>query len=189
MTRVLILYGTTEGQTAKIAEALASAIRAQGVAVDLADASESDPSPEGYDGVLVAASVHAGGYQRSVLLWLRAHAEALRLRKTAFVSVCLGVLQHDPQVNGELALLRDRFLAAARWRPDSVKVVAGALPYTKYNWVKRWLMRRIVRKAGGDIDTARDYEYTDWTDVAGLGHEFAKAVAGAAVSAPAAVPH
>jgi menaquinone-dependent protoporphyrinogen oxidase len=185
MTRVLILYGTTEGQTAKIAEALASAIRAQGAVVDLADASESDPSPEGYDGVVVAASVHAGGYQRAVLLWLRAHAEALRLRRTAFVSVCLGVLQHDPQVDGELAVLRDRFLTAARWRPDTVKVVAGSLPYTKYNWLKRWMMRRIVRKAGGDIDTSRDYEYTDWTDVAGFGREFAAAVTD--VAPPAAV--
>ena len=28
------------------------------------------------------------------------------------------------------------------------------------------MMRRIVRKVGGDIDITRDYEYTDWEDVA-----------------------
>jgi menaquinone-dependent protoporphyrinogen oxidase len=180
MTRVLILYGTTEGQTARIAEALASAIRGQGAVVDLVDAAKKEPSPEGYDGVVVAASVHAGGYQRSVRHWVRSHADGLRTRRTAFVSVCLGVLQHDPQVDRELAMIRDRFLAATGWRPDLVKVVAGGLPYTKYNWIKRWMMRRIVRKAGGDIDTRRDYEYTDWNDVAAFGREFAVAVSSAA---------
>ena len=53
------------------------------------------------------------------------------------------------------------------------KTVAGALPYTKYGWLKKWIMRRIVAKAGGDTDTTRDYEYTDWNDV----REFARAFA------------
>ncbi|MNC94612.1 Protoporphyrinogen IX dehydrogenase [menaquinone] [compost metagenome] len=50
--------------------------------------------------------------------------------------------------------------------------MAGALPYSKYNWVKRWMMRRIVAKAGGDTDTSRDYEYTDWNDLRAFAKEF-----------------
>jgi len=79
--------------------------------------------------------------------------------------VCLGVLQHDPGVDRELKAIIDRFLAATGWQPDVVKIVAGALPYTRYNWFTRVAMKRIVRKAGGDTDTSRDYEYTDWDDV------------------------
>ena len=30
------------------------------------------------------------------------------------------------------------------------------------DWLKRMVMRSIVRKEGGDIDTSQDYEYTDW---------------------------
>jgi menaquinone-dependent protoporphyrinogen oxidase len=185
MTRVLILYGTTEGQTAKIATALAGAMRADGTSVDVVNASENGPSPEAYDAVVVAASVHAGGYQRSVRRWVAAHAGPLRLRQTAFVSVCLGVLQHDPRVDLELTMIRNQFLAAVGWRPDTIKVVAGGLPYTKYNWLKRWMMRRIVRKAGGDIDTTRDYEYTDWNDVAQFGRAFAALVSSAPATAAA----
>jgi len=33
-------------------------------------------------------------------------------------------------------------------------------------------MKRIVRKAGGDIDTSRDYEYTDWDDLRRFAGEF-----------------
>ena len=39
------------------------------------------------------------------------------------------------------------------WRPGTVKLVAGALPYTQYAWFKRLIMKRIVGKAGGDTDT------------------------------------
>ena len=153
MTRILVLYGSTHGQTAQIAEAVADAMRAQGAEVDLADAATRNPAPDAYAAVVVAASVHAGGYQRPVQRWVRGHTEALRDRASAFVSVCLGVLQHDPGVDRELGLIRDLFLAATGWKPSIIKVVAGALPYTKYNWIKRWIMRRIVRKAGGDTDT------------------------------------
>jgi len=165
MPRILVLYGTTEGQTRKIAEVLATEMRVRGADVDLADAAVDRPVASAYAAVVVAASVHAGGYQRSVGRWLRANAVALRGRPTAFVSVCLGVLQHDPAVDRELKAIVDRFVEPTGWRPDLTKIVAGALPYTKYNWFTRWAMKRIVRKAGGDIDTSRDHEYTDWDDV------------------------
>jgi menaquinone-dependent protoporphyrinogen oxidase len=176
MARILVLFGTTDGQTARIAGALAEAIHDAGLTADLVDASHADPAPEEYDGVLVAGSVHAGGYQRAVERWVRAHAATLTGRPGAFVSVCLGVLQHDPKVDAELRRIREHFFDATGWHPEIVHVVAGALPYTKYNWLKRWVMRRIVAKAGGDTDVSRDYEYTDWDDVRRFGTGFAGAV-------------
>jgi menaquinone-dependent protoporphyrinogen oxidase len=172
MTRILVLYATTEGQTRKIAESLAAAMRARGADVNVVDAAAHSPDADAYGAVVVAASVHAGGYQPAVRRWVQASTEALRSRPTAFVSVCLGVLQHDPEVDHELKTILGLFLAATGWRPDVTKILAGALPYTKYNWFKRWLMKRIVRKAGGDIDTSRDYEYTDWHDVRRFAGEF-----------------
>ena len=62
-------------------------------------------------------------------------------------------------------------------------MVAGALRYTHYNWLKRWMMKRIVTKAGGNTDTSRDYEYTDWAAVRAFADEFRRA---AELSAPAA---
>jgi menaquinone-dependent protoporphyrinogen oxidase len=188
MTRILVLYGTTEGQTRKIAEVLAAEMRARGAHVDLVDAAAHSPIPIAYAAVVVAASVHAGGYQRSVRRWVKANAAALRSRPTAFVSVCLGVLQHDPKVARELQAIIDRFLADTSWQPDATKIVAGALPYTKYNWLTRWAMKRIVRKAGGDIDTSRDYEYTDWDDVRRFAGEVLTMVDGRTSAAEARQP-
>jgi menaquinone-dependent protoporphyrinogen oxidase len=51
--------------------------------------------------------------------------------------------------------------------------VAGALPYSKYNFFIRFIMRRIAAQAGGDVDTSRDYEYTDWGAVDRFASQFA----------------
>jgi menaquinone-dependent protoporphyrinogen oxidase len=174
MTDFLVIYGTTDGQTAKIADALARDLRSLGATVDVVDAASSPPSPAGYRATVVAASVHAGGYQSAVVRWLQRHRALLSDRPAAFVSVCLGVLQHDAAVDVELEAIMSRLFAKTAWTPRIRKIVAGALPYTRYNLFKRWMMRRIVRKAGGDTDTTRDYEYTDWSDLA----DFARTLMG-----------
>ncbi len=141
----------------------ASELRVHRHDTDVVQATNRVASPDDYAGVIVAASVNAGGYQKNVRRWVRMHAQALARRPNAFVSVCLGVLQREPEVDAHLRSIVDAFASSTGWRPDEVKVVAGALPYTKYNLITRWVMKRIVSKAGGD--TARDYEYTDWDDV------------------------
>ena len=186
MSRVLVLYGTTDGHTAKVARSIGETLRNQGAFVDIVEAGRAAPRPEDYAGVVVAASVHASGYQRPVREWVHTHRQALDGRPTAFVSVCLGILQADPKVQQELARIVDRFLAATEWRPTVIKPVAGALLYTHYNWIKRWVMKRIVRKAGGDTDTSRDYEYTDWNDLRMFAEQFAQRVSVPAISGDAA---
>ena len=131
----------------------------------------------------MAASVHAGRYQKSVEKWVHAHAAALGRKPAAFVSVCLGVLQHDAKVERDLQAILDRFVAIAGWRPTAVKFVAGALPYTHYGWLRRLVMKRIVAKAGGDTDTSRDFEYTDWNDLRHFAVDF-----GLGLPSPAAAP-
>lgn len=176
MPRVLILYGTTDGQTRKIAAALREALRDQGFSAFVTDANLGAAAvvPEEYDGVIVAASIHAGGFQRPVVHWARQHAAKLNRMPSAFVSVCLAILEKRPETRRELDAIVARFMGATGWRPAAVKFVAGALPYTRYSWLKRWIMRRIVAKAGGDTDTTRDYEYTDWDDLRAFARSFAR---------------
>lgn len=70
MARILVLYGTTDGHTAKVVATVADALRRSGAAVDVIEAGTKEPEPEEYAGVIVAASVHARGYQRSVRHWV-----------------------------------------------------------------------------------------------------------------------
>lgn len=188
MLRILAVYGTTHGQTRKVADAIAEALGAGGIIVDVREAGRAAPPADGYAAVVVAASVHGGTYQKPVMRWVKANAFALNRMPTAFVSVSLGVLQHDEAVQTELKAIAGRFLEATGWRAPLVKQVAGALPYTKYNWFLRRMMKRIAAQAGGDTDTSRDYEYTDWNDLASFARQFGRRVADH-VSPAAAVAH
>lgn len=176
MNRILVLYGTGEGQTQKIANVIGDAMRANGLDVDVIQAGHMDPDPDQYTGVIVAASVHAGGYQKPVGEWLRAHVAQLGRMPTAFVSVCLSILSKNEAGRKEAEAIPQRFFDGIHWHPTVVKIVAGALLYTQYNFVTRWVMKRIVASAGGDTDTSRDYEYTDWNDVRAFAIDFGRRV-------------
>ena len=174
MRSVLIVYGTGDGQTEKIARYMAHCVDVSGIPVVLVNAaSGANPDPTGFGSVIVAASVHAGGYQRAVRKWVTRHADRLNNMPTAFVSVCLGVLEHKAAVDAELARIMTAFFDRTRWHPGTREIVAGALKYTRYNPLKRWVLRRIVRKTGSpDLDTSRDYEYTDWDRLADFARRF-----------------
>jgi menaquinone-dependent protoporphyrinogen oxidase len=167
MARFLIVYGTTDGHTAKIAANLAADLSDHGAMVTVLDASaiRRELPLEPFDGVIVAASIHIGNYQRAVRRWVRAHVEELNALPTAFLSVCLGVLEQQPKAQAEVRATAEKFLRQAGWEPWVTKTIAGALPYTRYHWVKKLIMRRIAARAGNDTDTTRDYEYTDWDDL------------------------
>src|SRR5262245_57487427 len=95
MTHILIVYGTTDGHTRKIAQVLGENLRAQVCSVEIVDSAGMlrRLSPEGYDGVIVAASVHIGDFQRALGNWVRTHAKTLNLLPTAFLAVCLAVVE------------------------------------------------------------------------------------------------
>ena len=87
MSTILIAYGTSEGQTAKIAEQLAGFILAQGHDVVTADIARGAPAPAGYQAVIVGASVHKGKHQRWVVDYARRNRPALEHLPSAFFSV------------------------------------------------------------------------------------------------------
>lgn len=61
-----------------------------------------------------------------------------------------------------------------------MKFVPGALLYRDDNFLVRWLMKRIVGAAGGDTDTSRNCDYTDWNDVQEFALAFGRRVGVAA---------
>ncbi len=170
MPGALVLYATREGQTAKVAARIAETLRAAGprvVLIDAADGAATDGlDPGGFDLLVFGASMHAGGLEREIVNFLNAHKDAIRQRERSFFLVLLSVATADPA-------LRKKWLADARAKLESqievafdeVEMIAGALAYSKYRWPLKGIMRRIAKQAGGDTDTSRDYEYTDWDRV------------------------
>lgn len=163
MARIYIPYGTVEGQTARIAEYIADVVRAHGHQADTADLKHAgDTLPGGYDAVIVGASVHVGKHEAYVRDFVLRNRSELERLPSALVSVSLAA-QGDEE-NAESYV--EKFEAETGWRPAHVGLFAGALPYTRYGFLKKHLMKKIVSDKGSpDTDTSRDYVYTEWDGV------------------------
>ena len=175
MTDVLVCYGTTEGQTAAVADRIASVLREEGHEVDVADL-PTDAVPPDYDGVIVGASVHVGKHQQRVQEFVSGHRDELNAIPTGFFSVSLSAASDDPEARDQASSLVDEFLDETEWSPDLTTTVAGALRYSQYGRIKRILMKFIAGRNAGDTDTSRDYEYTDWGAVEAFAREFEQAL-------------
>lgn len=175
MSRTLILYATTEGQTARIAERIAQRLREKGHEVDMhrADAVPANLEPANHDGVIVGSSIHYGHHPKFLNVLVRRFRVHLTARPSAFFSVSLSA--GGPGAKPEAARrYLETFLKQVDWHPPQTATIAGALQYSKYGSFKRLLMRMIVGIAGGDTDMTRDYEYTDWNAVDRFADEFAQ---------------
>ena len=164
MTRILIGYGTTEGQTARIAEHLAKAIRSHGMEARVVDLRRSQTVDlDGCDAVIIGGSIHMGKHEDYVVDFVQRNRAALERVPSAFFSVSLAA--HGDLANAEAYVAN--FEEETGWHPTQVGLFSGALLYRQYGFLKRYMMKRIVRdKPGGlSTDTSRDHEYTDWNDV------------------------
>jgi menaquinone-dependent protoporphyrinogen oxidase len=176
MASILLLYSTHDGQTAHIAERIARVLRAAGHAVTAypSETPSADSDMARHDAVVIGGAVHMGRHARSLEELVRRNYVPLVARhNTAFFSVSLSAAGTEAQRADASRVMAEFFLHTG-WQPDDIAIFGGALPYTRYNPFVRFLMKLIVNAAGGDTDTSRDYEYTDWAAV----ERFASNVAG-----------
>jgi len=175
MSRILLLYATTEGQTKLIAERTAHTLREKGHSVEMlpAETTQADLDPAAYDGVMVGASIHYGHHPAYLHKLIRRHRDALAARPCALFSVSLSAGGPRPKPAAAQRYL-DKFLRRTDWQPQLTASFAGALKYSLYGPIKRRVMIVFVGLGGGNTDTSQDYEYTDWDTVERFADAFAQ---------------
>ena len=122
---VLIVYGTTEGQTRKIAEWTAMRVRERGHETELVDgvALVADLNFEAYDACIIAASVHQEYHQEIITNFVIAHLKVLEDKPSAFISVSLSAVLEEKEAQRYV----DKFVAMTGWRPRMSLLLGGAL--------------------------------------------------------------
>ena len=176
---VPVLFASSEGHTALIANRLAAVLHENGLdsqAIDVATPDAETIDWSRVHGALVGASLHMGRHQKSAARFVDHHAAELNAVPSAFFSVSLAAASKNPDEVADAERIARAFPEAHGWKPARVVSLAGRLAYRKYNIFVRWLMRRIARKEGGPTDTSRDHELTNWNDVDRLGREMAAAI-------------
>jgi menaquinone-dependent protoporphyrinogen oxidase len=170
--RLLIVYGTTEGHTRKIAQFLKDEAEKKGINVTLCDASNEPEPPLFFNGVIVCSSIHIQKYQASVAHYVMTYSDKLNAVPLAFCSVSLTAAGDEEKSWEELKKITVEFLHSTKWTPQFTEYVAGALLFTKYDFFKKYIMRMIAKKAGGNTDTSDDYVYTDWKKLSVFANAF-----------------
>jgi menaquinone-dependent protoporphyrinogen oxidase len=184
MLPVLVVYATREGQSRRIAEHAAARLERRRIAARVLNAADL-PHPfalDCYSAVLLVAPVHAGKHPREMRAFLRGRRAELQRLPVRLLSVSLS----QAGVEDERASQAQRSKAArdvhhltdvlckdTGFPASKVSPVAGALAYTQYSFLKRIVMRRIARQAGGSTDTTRDHIYTDFARLDAIVDQFA----------------
>lgn len=174
MASFLLVYATTHGQTAKIAGAIADAMRGAGADVvvrDVTDVSEDDAA--GVDAYVVGGPLYRTHHPRELVDWIKAHRSELAERPSAFFSVSLTASEDSDEARSATQKCIDDLIDETGWTPARRATIAGALQYTQYDFFTRTLMRLIMRRQGHPADPHEDHEYTDWDAVARFGRELA----------------
>jgi menaquinone-dependent protoporphyrinogen oxidase len=159
---LLIAYATTDGQTRKIARFAADRLSG-GHSVELLNVEDAEGLDlSRFDAVLLAGSLHAGGYQKTLARFVTEQRAALAMLPTLFLAVSLSAAGQDAEDWAGLRKCLAEFETETGWTPGRVEHVAGAFRFSEYDFFRAWAMRRIADQKGETVEAGKDKEYTDW---------------------------
>ncbi|MFZ7236520.1 menaquinone-dependent protoporphyrinogen IX dehydrogenase [Avibacterium gallinarum] len=163
--KTLILYSSYDGQTRKIAQFLAEKLSAEvrSINENVADLAE-------FDCIIIGASIRYGHFNKLLYKFIEKNTALLNHKQTAFFGVNLTARKADKNTPETNVYVR-KFLQRIAWKPTFAAVFAGALMYPRYGWFDRIMIRFIMKITGGETDTSKEVEYTDWQKVAAFAEQ------------------
>ena len=163
--KTLILYSSHDGQTKKISEFLATHLKGK-VTIDTL---REDYDIEVFDRVIIGASIRYGHFNKILYRFVKQHRIQLEQKSAFFFGVNL-TARKEGKDNPETNVYVRKFLQRTDWKPALAAVFAGALLYPRYKWFDRMMIRFIMKITGGETDSTKEVEYTDWKKVEQFAH-------------------
>lgn len=177
--RALVIYATCEGQTERIAMRIAEQLSGENIPTDTYNVTQlpaDEIAIDAYDAVVLGSSLHYGQHDPRIAWIIATHRELLSDIPSALFSVSLATLGEQAKERSEEDWVAGEFLRELRYDPPLRASFAGALRYSRYGWLKRHMMHRLVAKVGHPTVMDHDYEYTDWPAVDRFARRFARFV-------------
>ncbi|CCN85360.1 Protoporphyrinogen oxidase [Vibrio nigripulchritudo SFn27] len=165
MEKVLLLHSSREGQTIKILHYIEEKLGS--VDCTMMDLHQIETvNLSGYDKVVIGASIRYGHLNKKLYQFIDRHLEALNQANAAFFCVNLTARKEaEGKDTPEGSAYIRKFLTKSPWKPSLIGVFAGALYYPRYRWFDRVMIRFIMKMTGGETDTTKEVEYTNWEKV------------------------
>lgn len=169
--KVAIVFQSPYGQTKKIAQQIKQNLVFESQFKDNVHLIEVDniKSPfEVYgpiDIFIIGFPVYVGNFPKSLMKWVREHRDDLMKRRIGFFTVSLNAADARSGARLDDDRLLQKLIKETGLVPDFIAPFAGTLHYTKYGFIKKFILKQISKSAGGPTDTSKDHELTLWSDV------------------------
>ena len=173
MSKIAMIYSTTDGHTKVIVEFLCRAIDASNLVQISSVSSATNMRLDYFDKVVIGASIRYGNYKSELFKYIESQRDILETKDTYFFSVNVVARKHDkstPATNPYMI----KFLEKTTWKPNYTAVFAGKVNYPSYNIFNKSVIRLIMYATGGPTDTSRSFEFTDWTHVKHFGKKISE---------------
>ena len=161
---VLIIYGTIEGQTRKIAEHVEALVSGLGHEVTVTNAEDTtELGLDGVDAVILAASVHQRRHPRHFEALVQGAGAQLAERPTLMLSVSLSAA--FPEGLEEAGEYLTEMKMRTGFEPDGELLVGGAIRTDHYDYFSMQVVRFVVLRGKPFDATQGTHEFTDWEAV------------------------
>jgi menaquinone-dependent protoporphyrinogen oxidase len=168
MSRILIIYSTTDGHTRKICQRLCQVVEQQHQVTLISIDDESNLDLESFDKIILGASIRYGKHHKKVYEFIKRNEQLLDSKPNAFFSV--NVVARKPEKNQpETNPYLRKFLKQISWQPKELAVFAGKIDYKKYSFLDRQIIRLIMWMTKGPTDPETVVEFTNWKQVETFG--------------------
>ncbi len=152
-SRVLIAYATRAGSTETVAQAVAEALRSEGLEVDVKPV-RAVTSLAGYTGVIVGSAIRAGKPMPEVVAFVEKHERELSRVPVAYFVVCLTMKDDTDENRCTVAAYLDALRARTPdVKPVDVGLFAGVMNSARLPFLLRLLIRAMK---------APDGDFRDW---------------------------
>ncbi len=169
MSKILIIYSTTDGQTRKICHRLQQVIEQQAhqvTTVSIQDEPQIDVAA--FDKIVIGASIRYGKHSPQIVNFIEKNRLLLERKPNAFFSV--NVVARKPEKSKpEQNPYLQKFLKRISWKPRELAVFAGKIDYPSYRFIDRFMIRLIMWMTKGPTDPKAVVEFTNWDQVDSFG--------------------
>jgi len=169
MSKILIVYSSTDGHTLKICQRLKDVVEVHDHQVTLFSTDEnSELDFNSFDKIVIGSRIRYGKHSPQIYDFIHEYQPILDTKPNAFFSV--NVVARKPEKNTpETNPYMIKFLKQSTWIPKQAAVFAGKIHYQKYKFWDRQIIRFIMWMTKGPTDLDTNIEFTDWKQVEAFG--------------------
>ena len=174
MSKIIIIYSTTDGHTREICSCLMQVIEEHDNQVSLLSINDINSIDlESFDKIVIGASIRYGKHNKKVYQFIKKHSQLLEKKSNAFFSV--NVVARKPEKNQpDTNPYLKKFLTQIPWKPKKLAVFAGKIDYQKYSFWDRSMIRLIMWMTNGPTDPKAKIDFTNWNQVKEFGQTISK---------------